>query len=98
MTTDFGINNVGHIEAMKVIFFSKCSKFYANLENGIKLGEDVDGFGDTCDWTCCCIFCQLQQQYMSSAINVVKSGFKISDPTKRHDTQLNLFDISGTLA
>ena len=35
---------------------------------------------------------------MQSAVNVLKSGPKISDSTKRHDRQLNLFDISGTLA
>ena len=28
----------------------------------------------------------------------VKSSPKISDPTKRHDTQLNFFDINGRLA
>ena len=29
---------------------------------------------------------------------MLKSGAKISDGTKRHDTELNLFDINGTLA
>ena len=35
---------------------------------------------------------------MRSAINVLKSGPNISDPTKTDDTQLNLFDINETLA
>ena len=35
---------------------------------------------------------------MLSGVNVLKSGPDISDMTKRHDTQLNLFDINGILA
>ena len=31
---------------MKVILFSKYSKFYVHFENAIKLSENVDGFGD----------------------------------------------------
>ena len=49
-------------------------------------------------WTCCGSFCQLWQEYMWSAVNVLKSCPKISDPTKRHDNQLNLFHINRTLA
>ena len=78
-------------------FFSKLSNIYADLVNTIKLAEDVDGFEGKCVWACCEIFCQSWQQYMWSAVNVVKSGPEISDPTKRHDTQLNFFPINGTL-
>ena len=92
------MNNFGHIEAMQVIFFSKCGKFYEDFENAIKLPKNVDGFQYNCVWTCCWSFCQLRQGYMWSAVNVLKSGPKISDPTKRHDNQLNLFDINGALA
>ena len=35
---------------------------------------------------------------MWSAVNVLKGGPNISDPTKRHDTELTLFDINGQLA
>ena len=38
------MNDFGHIEAMKVFSFSKCSKFYVNFENEINLPENVDGF------------------------------------------------------
>ena len=31
-------------------------------------------------------------------MNVLKASPKISNPTNRHDTQLNLFDIKGILA
>ena len=54
-------------------------------------------FDDNCVWACSVIFCELSQQYMWSAFDVVKSGPKLSQPTKRHDTQLNLFDINGKL-
>ena len=36
------------IEAMKVIFFSTCSKFYVDSENPRKLAENVDSFEDNC--------------------------------------------------
>ena len=62
-----------------------------------KLGENVDGFKDSFFWTCCGSFCQLRQEYMWWAVNVLKSGPKILDPTKRDDAKLNLFDINGTL-
>ena len=32
------------------------------------------------------------------AVNLLKDGPNISDPTKRHDTQLSLFDINENLA
>ena len=34
---------------------------------------------------------------MRSAVNLLKNGPKISDPIKRHDTQLKLFDINRKL-
>ena len=40
------MNNFGHIETIKLFFFSKCSKFYVEFENAIKLGEYADGFED----------------------------------------------------
>ena len=53
------MNNFGHIEAMKLIFFSKCSKFYVNLKNAVKLDKNDDGFKDNWVWTCCGSFSQL---------------------------------------
>ena len=58
----------------------------------------VDGFEDNCVWTCCGSFCQLWQESMWSVVNVLRKCSKISDPTKKHNTQLNLFDINGTTA
>ena len=67
VSTFLGSNNFGYIEAMKVIFISKSSEFYLDLENAIKLRENVDGFEDNCVWTCCGTFCQLWQEYTRSA-------------------------------
>ena len=75
---------------MKVIFSWKFSKFDVDFQNAIKLGEDVDGFKDNYVWTGC-------RSFIWSSVNVVKKCPKISDPTKRHDTQLDCFDINGTL-
>ena len=91
------MNNFGHIENMKVILFSNSSKFYVDFENAIKLGENVDCFEDNYVWSYCGSFCQLSQEYMRWSVSVLKSAATISDQTKRHDTQLNLFDINGIL-
>ena len=32
---------------------------------------------------------------MCSAVNALKDGLNISDLSKKHDTQLTLFDING---
>ena len=71
---------------------------YVDLENAINLGENLEGFEHNCVWTSCATFWQLWQEYMWAPINVLKSGSKISDSSKRHHTTLNLFDINGTLA
>ena len=92
------MNNFRHIEVINVNFFSRCSKFYLDLQNGIKPPENVDGFENNCVWTCGRSFFQLWQEYMWSDMNVIKSEPKFSDSTKRHNTKLNLFDINGTLA
>ena len=66
------MNKFGHIEDMKVIFFWKCAKVYADFEYGIKIPENVDGFDDNCVWTCVRSFCQLWQEYMWWAVSVLK--------------------------
>ena len=81
-----------------MISLSKCSKFYVDFENTTKLGKNGDGFEDNCVWLFCGSFCQLWEEYMSSAVNVIKSGPRISDPTKRHNTQFISFYIIGSWA
>ena len=83
---------------MKVIFLWKGSKFYIYFKKAIKLAENLFTFKDTRFLTCCRNFSQLWQEYSWSAVNMSKSGPRISDPTKRHDTQLNFFNINGKSA
>ena len=42
------MSNFRHIEPMKVIFFLKCSKFYVDFQNAIKIVEKVDAFEYNC--------------------------------------------------
>ena len=83
---------------MKVIFFSKYSKFYVDLENAMKVKEDADGFEDNCVWTCCVSFSQLWQECMWAVVNVLKSSPNILHRTKPHHKKLKLFDINKKLA
>ena len=83
---------------MNVIFFPKDSKFYINVKNAIKLAKNVFRFEDNSSWPCCGNSSQLKEEYLWSAANMLQNGPKISDATKSHDTQLNLFDINGKLA
>ena len=77
--------------------FFEIPKFYIDFGNSIKHGVNVHGVEDNCVWTCARIYCQLWQNYMWWGVNLLKTGPKISDPTKRHDTQLNLCHINRTL-
>ena len=61
VTSYSGMYNFGHIEAINVIFFWKCSEFYLDFENGKKVPESVDGFEDKSVWSCSEGFCQLWQ-------------------------------------
>ena len=86
------------LKAWRWSFFSKWSKYYVHFKNAIITAETVFGFEDKCFGICFRNFCLLWQEYMSSAVNMLKYGPNIWDPTKRHDTQLTLFDINGKFA
>ena len=92
------MNNFRHIAAMKVIFFPKGRKFHVEFENAIKLPEKFHSLEDNCLWTSCIILSKVWREYMWLAVNGLKSGPKIYDPTKSHDTKLNFFDNHWTLA
>ena len=92
------MNYFGHIAALKANFFSIWLKSYVHFENAIKFAKTIDEIVDNCVWTCCGSFCQLWQEYIWSAVNLLKIRTKISRITKKHDTQLNIFDINGILA
>ena len=55
-------------------------------------------FEDNCGSTCCGNFSQLPCEYLWAAGNMLQKAPTISETTKRHDTQLNFFDINGKLA
>ena len=90
VTTFFEMNNFGYIQAIEMIFFSKCSQFYVHFENSEKVPEHIDAFEDNSVWTCSGSFCPLWQGHMWWDVNVLNSPPKISDPTKRDDRQLSL--------
>ena len=48
VTTLFGSNTFIHIEVMKMISFSKYSKFYVDFHNAIEFLANVDGFQYNC--------------------------------------------------
>ena len=72
-------------------------RIFVDFKNAITLPEKIFTIEDICVWICRGNFCQLWQEYMWSAVNVLKDDPNISDLTKRHDTQLNLFDVNGKL-
>ena len=92
-------NHIFRNQSLRVCwsFFSKYSKFYVHFGNPIKLRENLYGFEDNFIWTSCRSYCQLWQEYMWLGVNFLKSHPKFSYLTKRHDTQLNFFDINRTL-
>ena len=83
---------------MKMIFLSNFWNFYVDSENAIKFREKFVAFGDNLVWSSAVNFRQLWQECMWAAVNLLKSGPKISDHTKGHHKQLNLFDINIELA
>ena len=64
----------------------------------MKLPKNVFGFEYNWAWPSCVNFSQLWQEHLWSAVNMPQNGPKTSDPTKRHDTQLNFVDINGKSA
>ena len=60
-----------------------------------KVHKKLFGFEDNCVLTCCSNYSLLSREYMWAAVNVLKDGPNIWDPARRHDTELNLFDING---
>ena len=79
---------------MKMIFILKHSKFYVDFKNAMKNFENVDSLKHNSVWSSDVNFCQLWQECMWAALNVLKRSPNISDRTKRHHKQLNLFDIT----
>ena len=79
-------------------FLKNHQNFYVNFINVIKIAKNIFGFEDNSGWICCTNFFQLWQEYLWSTVNMLQNRPMISDPTKSHDTQPNLFDINGKLS
>ena len=63
----------------------------------MQIAENVFGFENNYVGNCWGNFSQLWQEYMRSAVIVLKDDSNISDKTKRHDTQVTLFEINGKI-
>ena len=63
--------------------FSKCTKFYIDSKNGIKISENLYGVWDNGVWTCLWNFSELWQADMWVVVNVLPKCPKISHLTKR---------------
>ena len=83
---------------MKMIFIWKYWKFYVDFENAINISEYVDSFKHNCVSSEAVNFCQLWQERMLAALNMLKSDPKISDGTRTNHKQLNFFEINIKLA
>ena len=67
---------------MRLIFFSKCSKFNVNSKNGTELQQNVFGFLDDSIGIGSGKFSLFLGEYSYSAIKVLTGSPKISDLTK----------------
>ena len=77
--------------------FQNAENFDIYFKNAKITPETAFGWEDKWVRTCCMKFCLLWEEYMWSAVNVLKYGPNIWNPTKRHDTEVTLFDINGKL-
>ena len=80
---------------MKLIFFSKCKKFYIYFKNAIKVSEKICGFWDNNAWNRYKNFSQFWQEYMWSPVKVLTNSPKISNLIKRDVSELTLSGING---
>ena len=82
---------------MKLIFFSKCTKYYVDCKNAIKLYENVYGFWDYGVSTCLVNFSELWRECMWAAVNVLPNSPKISYLTEKGVFQPNLSWLIGNI-
>ena len=77
------IHNFGNTEAMRLIFFLNCSKFYRNFKTAKEIWQKAFCFFHSCIWIACV-------KFLSSAVNELTSSPRIPDLTKRDIFELNL--------
>ena len=76
---------------MRLLFFSKCWKFYVDFINAMKIWQKVIDFLDKTNWIFGTIFSLLLREYLSPAFNALANNPSISTFTKRELFTLNLF-------
>ena len=85
----FGAHNFGNTKSMRVIFFSKCSKFNVDFKNAEKKPEIFFCFWYNWIWIDIVKLSLLRTWYLSLAANMLGNSRKICHKTKRHFLQLN---------
>ena len=85
----FRVRNFGNTNAVRVIFFSKNSKFNLDFKKGAKNWENFFCFWQNCMWTATVKLSLLRTGYFSSATNVLATSPKIWDINKRDFFQLS---------
>ena len=82
LTKSFTVCNFGNARAIKIIFFSLCSKLDVDFRNGTKNSKNGFRFYDNCLWIGRSKFQQSRTGYLSLAVNVLTNTPKISHITK----------------
>ena len=93
LTTSFGVSNFRKIQAIKVIYFGKSSKFDAYLKNAHKNSEKVFSFCHKCIWIVCIEMSLLRREYLSWAVNVLTKSLQTLNITMSDIFQLNYVHI-----
>ena len=82
LTTFFGVRNFGNRSGMRLIFFTKCSKFNLDFKNADTNSENVFCFWDKWMWIGCLKLSLLRRKCPSSAVNMLIKGLKTLHITK----------------
>ena len=83
VSTFLGVNDSQNIKLWSWSFLSKCAKFFVDCKNAIKSWGNCFDFWDNGVWRCCSNFSQLWQEYIWSAVHVLRTRPMISDLIKR---------------
>ena len=79
----FRVGNFANTKAMRVIFFSKYSKFQLDFKKEGKILRKTFCFSDNCIWICTVKLSLLRSGYFSLGDNVLTSSPKIGHVNKR---------------
>ena len=86
----FRVNNSRNIQAIRLLFVSKCFKFYVGFKDAKTISQKVFHFLDNCVRIGSQKLSVLWLEYLLSVINGSTNSLKISDQTKTDVFQLSL--------